>query len=237
MKYSFILLCLALMLNSCKEKASVKVDTPTETKSTQTESKAQKTDTESKVLDEEALGNLGMKANPKGLKLGDKAPKFKGLDQNGNTQDLDALLEKGKVLLVFYRGQWCPLCAKHLSAFEDDLYKLKEKNITAIAVTPEKMENAKLMVEKSNLTVPVIQDPDHSIMKDYKVMFDVTDDYIAKVQEYLSVDLAEAHGDDKAVLPVPASYLIGQDGTIEFVHFDPNYKNRASVEMVLEGIN
>ena len=50
----------------------------------------------------------------KGLKVGDKVKDFIGVDQNGESIQLFKLLRKGKVVVVFYRGQWCPICMPHI---------------------------------------------------------------------------------------------------------------------------
>ena len=58
---------------------------------------------------------------PHGLKVGDKAPDFTGYDQTGKTVDLKKLLEKGPVVLFFYRGKWCPVCSRYLNNYQDSL--------------------------------------------------------------------------------------------------------------------
>jgi len=49
---------------------------------------------------------------PGGLKVGDAAPVFTAKDQNGKTISLKEALKKGPVVMLFYRGQWCPFCNK-----------------------------------------------------------------------------------------------------------------------------
>ena len=55
---------------------------------------------------------------PEGLFIASKAPDFKAKDQNGTEIRLKDLLKKGKVVLVFYRGNWCPYCNKELSRLQ-----------------------------------------------------------------------------------------------------------------------
>jgi len=55
-----------------------------------------------------------------GLSVGDKVNDFRGIDQHGNKIQLSDLLKKGKVVLVFYRGQWCPICMPHLRKLQED---------------------------------------------------------------------------------------------------------------------
>ncbi|MCI0751505.1 MAG: peroxiredoxin family protein, partial [Flammeovirgaceae bacterium] len=110
---------------------------------------------------------------PTGLPLQDQAPDFKAIDQNGKPVELKSLLSKGPVVLVFYRGQWCPYCNRYLSALEDSLSIITSKGATVVAVTPEIQENISKTVEKSKASFPILHDEDLTIMKNYKVAFAV----------------------------------------------------------------
>ena len=58
---------------------------------------------------------------PEGLKMGDTAPDINAMDQDGKKVQLKELLKKGDVVVIFYRGQWCPYCSKQLSKVNDSL--------------------------------------------------------------------------------------------------------------------
>lgn len=84
-----------------------------------------------------------------GLNVNSKAPMFKAADQDGNMFDLSQQLKKGKVVLVFYRGQWCPYCNKQLKHLEDSLSMITGKGATLVAITPELPENIQKTIEKT----------------------------------------------------------------------------------------
>lgn len=171
-----------------------------------------------------------------GLSVGDQAPDIRA--DIGNTPFvLSEALEDGKVLLVFYRGYWCGVCNRHLSAFEKELGLLTERGIRVVAVSPEKMDYVNRTIEQTGMSVDVISDSDGKIMKDYKVFYEVTDAYNSRLNKYIGGDLAEVNGQDQAALPVPATYLIGQNQKVEFVHYDINYRNRASVQDILKALD
>ncbi len=75
--------------------------------------------------------------NPSGLQVNDKAPEFTAKDQNGKVISLKDELKNGKVVLIFYRGQWCPYCNKQLKGIEDSLSLITSKGATVLAITPE----------------------------------------------------------------------------------------------------
>ncbi len=172
---------------------------------------------------------------PEGLKVGDLAPEFTGKDQQGNKFTLTEALKKGDVVMLFYRGQWCPYCKKQLSNFSDSLTLVAAKGATLLAITPETQENIKKTVEKTNSFFPIIEDKDLAIMKSYQVNFQVDEKTVARYKEY-GIDFDKANGDSGANLPVPATYIIGKDRKIKFVFFNSDYKKRASVQDILNNL-
>jgi peroxiredoxin len=169
---------------------------------------------------------------PKGLQKGDKAPLFEGKDQHSQTVKLTDLLQKGDVVLVFYRGQWCPFCNKYLSALQDSLGLIQKKGASVIAISPEKQENIGMTVSKTKATFPVITDTDMKIMTAYKVNYTVDKEMQDKLASY-GLDLNKANGENGNHLPVPATYIISKNGTIKYVFFNPDYTKRPSVKELL----
>jgi peroxiredoxin len=173
---------------------------------------------------------------PRGLKAGDKAPDFIGYDQKGKMVDSKKLLEKGPMVLFFYRGKWCPVCSRYLSNYQDSLNLITDQGVSFIAITPESIENVELTVKLHNLSYTVIYDCQEKIMTDYDVMFTVTKAYQEKILASHSTDIAKNNGRDSARLPVPATYIINRQGIIVAVQFDPDYNNRASVKWIITNL-
>jgi peroxiredoxin len=169
---------------------------------------------------------------PKGLNVNDKAPAFAAADQNGKTFNLDNQLKKGDVVLVFYRGQWCPYCNKELKSLEDSLSSIIAKGATLVAITPEKPENISKTIEKTKAAYPILFDDGLKIMKSYDVAFKVDDKTIEKYKGY-GIDFSQANGDNGANLPIPAVYIINKEGKIIYRYFDADYRRRASVAEIL----
>lgn len=172
---------------------------------------------------------------PDGLKVGDMAPDFNAKDQNGKTISLKQALKNGPVVMLFYRGQWCPFCNKQLSRFSDSLFQLTAKGASLLAITLENAENVKKTIEKTKASFPVIEDEGLAIMKLYKVNFAVDENTITKYKGY-GIDFDKANGSNGANLPVPATYIIGQNGKIKYVFFNTDYRKRASVQEILNNL-
>lgn len=171
---------------------------------------------------------------PKGLNVDDPAPAFTSNDQNGKSITLGDQLRKGPVVLVFYRGQWCPYCNRQLKKLEDSLSLITAKGATLIAISPENIENINKTIEKTKASYPILHDEGLKIMKSYDVALPVDNKTIEKYKEY-GIDFNKVNGDaNGANLPVPAIYVISKEGKIVFRHFDKNYTKRASVAEILE---
>ena len=175
---------------------------------------------------------------PEGLFINSKAPDFKATDQYGNEIRLKDMLKDSVVVLIFYRGQWCPYCNRQLKKLEDSLQLIKKKGARLIAITPEKPEYISKTIEKTKASYPLIYDKDMKIMKAYAVAFEVDDRTVLRYKN-ADIDLATANGQkEKVYLPVPAVYIISKkEGTIIYRYFEFDYKKRVSVQEILNNIN
>lgn len=116
---------------------------------------------------------------------------------------------------------------------EENLSALDQKGVSVVVVTPESLEKTKETTEEWKTTFPIIHDQGNQIMNDYKVAFVVNEKTVGKYYEPLRKKLAEYNESGNMVLPVPATYLIDQNGKVEYVQFDPDYKNRSDFDEIL----
>lgn len=177
---------------------------------------------------------IGQEA-PEGLFISSKAPDFKAKDQNGKEVRLKDLLKEGKVVLVFYRGQWCPYCNRELSRLQDSLQLIKDKGATLIAVSPEKPENISKTVEKTKAEYSILYDEGLKIMKAYDVEFEVPENTITRYRNS-GLDIEKNNGANGKYLPVPAIYIIDKESTVTYRFFEPDYKKRPSVLEILKNL-
>lgn len=173
--------------------------------------------------------------DPKGLLKGTKAPFFYAHDQFNNSFDLEEQLQSGPVVLIFYRGHWCKYCNKQLEDLHDSLQFILDKGVSIVTVTPEKMEYIDETSQKFNNAFKIISDADMKIMDAYKVRFQVDKVSIAKYNIW-GIHLNEFNGDNGPNLPVPATYIIEQNGNIKYVFFNEDYKKRISVQTILNNL-
>lgn len=179
-----------------------------------------------------ALYTAAAQEAPEGLFIASKAPDFRAKDQNGTEIHLKELLKKGKVVVVFYRGQWCPYCNKELARFQDSLQFIIDKGATLVAVTPEKPENVEKTIEKTKATFSIIVDEGLKIMKGYDVEFEVPENTLTRYRNS-NIDIEKNNGPNGKYLPVPAVYIIDKESNITYRYFEADYRKRPSVKEIL----
>ena len=178
--------------------------------------------------------NTFSQINDDHLNIGEKAPLIEGVDQFGKQINSQEILKEQKILLVFYRGYWCPYCKKHLASLQKNLESLTQKGLFVVVVTPEKVEKTKITGQDLNATFSIIHDVDNKIMNDYKVAFEVNKQNVTSYFGFTQKKIAEYNAKNNNTLPVPATYLIGLDGKINYVHYNPDHHERSDFKEIIE---
>ena len=180
--------------------------------------------------------NIFSQINNEHLNIGDQAPVIIGVDQNGKKINSNEILKTNKILLVFYRGNWCPHCRKHLGSLQEHLTEFTKKGVYVMVVTPETVEKTVETAKKNKTTFSIIHDIDNKIMNDYKVAFDVNKENVPNYFGIVSKRVAEYNVENNNILPVPATYIINQNRLINYVQYDPDYKNRSNFDEILKSL-
>lgn len=186
------------------------------------------------LLAQYSIAQHGLGLEP--LETGTMAPMFEAKDQSGTVIKSSELLKEGPLVVVFYRGAWCPYCQRHVSELQEGLEQLTAKGAKVVVVTPEQQEYIDKMTSKTKAAFPILHDKDYTIMEAYHTKYTIQKkDKMAF--KGLVIAYAKKHNQaEEAVLPVPATYIISQDGTIKFVHFETNYKERSTLDMILKNL-
>jgi peroxiredoxin len=167
--------------------------------------------------------------------IGDKAPGFELSSVRGGTLSIDDALSEGPVVLSFYRGSWCPFCNLELNALQQQLPAIRDCGARLIAVSPEKPDASLTHAEKLNLEFDVLSDPGNRVADAYGLIMTVLESLRPLYLQW-GIDLPAANGDDSYKLPVPATYVIDRNGTIQAAYIDKDYTKRMEPEAILAAL-
>ncbi|MET3723558.1 peroxiredoxin-like family protein [Sphingomonas trueperi] len=168
-------------------------------------------------------------------KAGDKAPAFTLNDPDGNPVSSAALLAKGPLVVSFYRGVWCPYCNMELQALQEALPAFQALGANLVAISPQTGVNSRKSVRQNALGFPILSDAHNDVAAAFGLRFALPD-YLVELYQGLKNDLPSFNGDPSWTLPMPARYVIGQDGTILYAEVNPDYTRRPEPEDMLPAL-
>jgi peroxiredoxin len=162
-------------------------------------------------------------------KAGDTAPSFSLKDPNGNVLNSEELLRRRPLILTFYRGAWCPYCNMELQALETAKAQFDKYGASLIAISPQTAANSRKSIQQNNLTFPILSDPNGKVSESFGLRFPLPD-YLIELYKNFKNDLPLFNDDPSWTLPMPARFVIGQDGIILYSEVNPDYTRRPEPE-------
>jgi len=170
------------------------------------------------------------------LSKGRQAPAFELPDHLGIPVRSGDLLATGPMVINFYRGSWCPYCNLELRAYQAQLDRIERAGASLVAISPMLPDNSLDSVAKNQLSFPVLSDVGNKTAADFGLVFTVDTRIQAMYLERLGNDLPRLNGDASFTLPLPATYVIGDDGVIAYAYVNADYRLRAEPEEVLAAL-
>jgi peroxiredoxin len=166
------------------------------------------------------------------LHVGAAAPDFELPDQEEKTVPSKMLLQAGPLILIFFRGRWCPFCVATLEAWNELLPPVRAAGVNLLAISPQTVHQCYLMHEQHQLRFPLLSDAGNSIARQFGLVYRVPS-YQQEIYARTFVNLPFINGDSSWELPLPATYVITRDGRVRYGSADPDYTVRAEPAEVL----
>ena len=171
-----------------------------------------------------------------GLNVGAKMPSFSLKDANGKTIESSDLLKQGNLVVVFYRGSWCPFCNLYLRNLQKNLTQIKAAGGNLVAVSVENPDNSLSIAKKDELDFTVLSDPNLTVAKKFGIVYELPKETDELYKSH-GLDVAKHNEMDKAELPLSATYVINRRGEIVYAYLEPDYKKRAAPETIIETLS
>ena len=180
-----------------------------------------------------ASGQIKTSGVAAGLPVGAAAPDFTLPNATGQSVSLRDRLAAGPVVLVFYRGEWCPYCNLQLRALQAVLPEITARGASLIAISPQTPDHSLSVTEKNELTFDVLSDVDQAVIRAYRTQFTVPDDLQDVHLTVFENDLRSHTGNGTWELPAPATFVIDQAGIIRAAEVSPDYRVRIEPAAVI----
>ncbi len=145
--------------------------------------------------------------------VGQRAPEFAVVDQDRNPVTLESLRRRGTVVLVFYRGHWCPYCRRQLTRLQESVRAIAAHGASLVALSVDPPRLSRRLAEELGIGFPLLCNPDGSAIDAYGVR-----------NRLLGA---------RSGIPHPAVFVIDARGVIRFREVHRNYRRRTSARRIL----
>lgn len=165
--------------------------------------------------------------------VGDAMPTFALPDDGGRIVRLDELLDKGSTAIVFHRGHWCPYCRINLATIARHSEEIREVGGDVVVITPEQQKFAAIFRSDAGSPFPVLSDLDNAYALSLNLAIWIGRELETMMAEHGRA-LPQYQGSDSWTLPIPATFVIGQDGQIKARFVDPDFRRRMELDQLIE---
>jgi len=167
------------------------------------------------------------------LNVGAKMPSFTLSDANGKSVNSDDLLKKGNLVVVFYRGAWCPFCNVYLKKLQENLSNIKAQGANIVAISVENPDKSLSVAQKNKVEFTVLSDPNLDTARKFGIVYQLDSATDEKYKTY-GLDLVKMNGTTKPELPLSSTYIVNSNSEIVYAFHDVDYKKRAEPSVIIE---
>jgi peroxiredoxin len=164
-------------------------------------------------------------------KIGESMPSFVLPDESAQEISLEELLDRGPVAVIFHRGRWCPYCRININALVA-AHKALPASAEIVAIMPDRQKFVADLKRQSEVPFPILIDADNGYATSLNLTIWVGAE-IRKMMEGRRPDAPTYQGNSSWMLPIPATFVVGQDGLIRARFIDPDYRNRMMISDML----
>ncbi len=183
----------------------------------------------SRVVAELKEGGISNRA----LSFGAKAPRFELKDHNDKPVSSAELFARGRLVICFFRGRWCPFCVGQLDAMNLIVPQIEQAGASLVAISPQTVQQSFFMHDQHKLRFPLLSDAGNQVARQFGLVYRVPDDQQAIYRRAL-VNLPFANGDESWELPIPATYIFDREATVLYASANADYTERPEPSDMLQ---
>lgn len=173
------------------------------------------------------------------LQVGQSAPRFTVQSVDHEPFEFDPQSLERPVLLISFRGGWCPFCNLYLSELRNVIDEVDALGVDVLFLSGDRPEllyrslSRETQDDIANLNYRILSDADAQATIAFGTAFkasQMTLDWLNKNDKDISKSSMLRHG----ILPVPSVFAIDKSGIIAFQYANPDYKVRLPTEELLQ---
>ena len=170
------------------------------------------------------------------LVKGDIAPNFELPNVYGEMISLDQVLLRNNVILIFYRGGWCPFCNLQLRQYQNAIAQFNDYGARIIAISPEVPDRILTEEEQADLKFQVLSDAGNKVAENFTQILKYNEKSSERLKD-IGIDLDEINQSESGEVPVPAVFIITKEHKIVFAKSEGgDYKKRVELSEVLTAL-
>jgi peroxiredoxin len=166
------------------------------------------------------------------LSVGAHAPAFELPDQDNKPVSSAELLRRGRLVICFFRGRWCPFCVAQLEAMNSALPSIRSVGASLVAVSPQTLKQSFFMHDQHHLQFPLLSDAGNQVARRFGLVYRVPEPQ-KEVYSHTFINLPFINGDASWELPVPATYVLNPDATVMYSSVEADYTRRPEPEAIV----
>ncbi len=178
------------------------------------------------------------------LQVGAQAPDFTLPDALTGKQVHSAdLLALGPLVIKFFRGRWCPYCVTELEIWRDLHDQVRAAGAFFVAISPQTARHNDFTLQQHNLSFPILSDAGAAVAERFAVAYSIPAADRAYYQGILInipfVNSGAKYKDATEAswrLPIPATFVVNQDGTIAFSEGYADFRVRPEPVDVIQAV-
>jgi peroxiredoxin len=160
------------------------------------------------------------------LKVGDVAPIFSLSDLDNIRVSSREFLNKGSLIVTFYRGLWCPYCQRDLRAFKEAMSEIVCADASVVAISHRLTStDSRLFHQAEQISFPVLEDDTGDVAVEFGLRWPPSE--LQFVQEQLGTALGVFRDTEPWIVPMQARYVIRRDGVIALAEIAFDYSQRS----------
>ena len=181
-------------------------------------------------------GELGKLDDGVGLPVGTQVPNFSSITHDGASVTLNDLLVNGKLMVVFYRGGWCPYCNTQIRELTEAWPEFKKRGITPVLISVDKTDGAALAQRTYEIPFPVLSDSDLAAHEALNVILELDEKTYQQYKAY-GIDVEQWSGKKHHKIAVAAIYMLDKEGVVQWAHASQSYQIRPSPEQLINVVD